>query len=70
MGDVKLKKIISLIVKIITIIALFIIIDFFNNIIALNVPFYINYDVEINNLFFILKIVLAVLILIKKIEIS
>ena len=35
-------------------------------IIALNVPAYINFDVEINNLFFILKIVLAVIILFKK----
>lgn len=61
-----MRRIKSILFKIITIIILFIIIDFINNIIALNVPAYINFDVEINNLFFILKIVLAVIILFKK----
>ena len=61
-----MKRITSLLFKIITIIILFVIIDFIHNLIALNVPIYIDYDVEITNILFILKIVLAVIVLIKK----
>lgn len=48
------------------IIILFVIIDFIHNLIALNVPIYIDYDVEITNILFILKIILAVIVLMKK----
>lgn len=61
-----MRKLKSLLFKLITIIILFILIDFLHNLIAINVPLYIDYDVEITNILFILKIILAVFVLFKK----
>lgn len=61
-----MRKLKSLLFKLITIIILFILIDFLHNLIAINVPLYIDYDVEITNILFILKIILVVFVLFKK----
>lgn len=60
-----MRKLKSLLFKLITIIILFILIDFLHNLIAINVPLYIDYDVEITNILFILKIILAAFVLFK-----